>query len=70
MRLIWYCVSIVTIFLVLINHPKVKGLQNLGSQINLLNYTRRTQRTLQFIIALNVFLFLFFTVLSISSLYN
>nr|YP_010904293.1 Preprotein translocase SecG subunit [Catenella fusiformis]WCH57544.1 Preprotein translocase SecG subunit [Catenella fusiformis] len=70
MRLIWYLVAMITVFLILVNHPKVNNLKNLGSQINILNSTRRTQQSLQFIIALNVFMFLFLTVLSVLFLYT
>lgn len=66
MRLIRYLVGLTTVFLILVNHPKMNSLKSLGSQINILSSTRRTQQSLQFIIALSVVIFLFVTILSVS----
>nr|YP_009774063.1 preprotein translocase subunit G [Caulacanthus okamurae]QIZ74680.1 preprotein translocase subunit G [Caulacanthus okamurae] len=68
-RLIWYLISITTICLILINNPKGSNLSSFGNRSSFISSTRSTQQTLQFIIAFNIFLFLFITILSVLFLY-
>nr|YP_010902897.1 Preprotein translocase SecG subunit [Hypnea flava]WCH54951.1 Preprotein translocase SecG subunit [Hypnea flava] len=65
MKFIWYLVSIVIICLVLINNPKANNLNNFGQQSNTLSFTRSTQQSLNWIIALNVVLFFLFTIFAL-----
>nr|YP_010502450.1 putative protein-export membrane protein secG [Grateloupia turuturu]QHD45320.1 putative protein-export membrane protein secG [Grateloupia turuturu]UXC96863.1 putative protein-export membrane protein secG [Grateloupia turuturu] len=62
MKLIWYTNIIFTIFLILINSPKTTSLGDFGSQKQVLNITRGTQKKLQIITVLNICIFFMFTV--------
>nr|YP_010902499.1 Preprotein translocase SecG subunit [Hypnea nidifica]WCH54354.1 Preprotein translocase SecG subunit [Hypnea nidifica] len=62
MRLIWYIVSIVIICLVLINNPKANNFNNFGQQSNTFSFTRSTQQSLNWIIAINILLFFLLTI--------
>lgn len=65
MKCIWYLVSIVIICLVLISNPKANNLTNFGQQSNSFNFTRSTQQSLNWIIAINVLLFFLFTIVAL-----
>nr|YP_010726379.1 Preprotein translocase SecG subunit [Hypnea brasiliensis]WCH55350.1 Preprotein translocase SecG subunit [Hypnea brasiliensis]WDY84854.1 Preprotein translocase SecG subunit [Hypnea brasiliensis] len=65
MKFIWYLVSIVIICLVLINNPKANNLNNFGQQANTFSFTRSTQQSLNWIIAINVILFFLFTIFAL-----
>nr|WCH54752.1 Preprotein translocase SecG subunit [Hypnea edeniana] len=65
MRFIWYLVSIIIICLVLINNPKANNLNNFGQQSNTFSFTRSTQQSLNWIIAINVILFFLFTIFAL-----
>uniref|UniRef100_UPI0030035F42 Preprotein translocase SecG subunit n=1 Tax=Anunuuluaehu liula TaxID=3049639 RepID=UPI0030035F42 len=62
MKLIWYLVSLINIFLILINHPKATNLGSFGNQVSILNATRSTQKTLHSLIALNIVAFFLLTI--------
>ncbi len=65
MKFLWYITSILTIFLILINNPKMSGTSNLGNQNNLINLTSNNQSFLQKSIIVNILIFLLLTIFSI-----
>nr|YP_009243838.1 preprotein translocase subunit G [Sporolithon durum]AMK96080.1 preprotein translocase subunit G [Sporolithon durum] len=68
MKSIWYLSSLIIIMLILIDNPKAKGLDGLGSQSQLFSYTRSTRKKLQTIIIFSILIFLLFTILFASNL--
>lgn len=62
MKLIWYIVSILVIFLILLNNPQAGGMLSFSSQAKLLNATRSNQRGLQFLIVSTIVIFFLLTI--------
>lgn len=62
MKLIWYLISVLLIFLILISNPKSTNLGGFSGEGNIVSTTRSSQRTVQILIALNILLFLLLTI--------
>ena len=62
MKLIWYLISVLLIFLILISNPKSTNLGGFSGEGNIVSTTRSSQRTLQILIAFNILLFLLLTI--------
>lgn len=60
MKLIWYLSSVITILLILFSNPKATGF---GSQVQLFNYTKSTQKNLQLVTAMSSLIFLLMTII-------
>nr|YP_009237780.1 hypothetical protein [Gracilariopsis lemaneiformis]YP_009294614.1 hypothetical protein Gch_015 [Gracilariopsis chorda]AJO68455.1 hypothetical protein [Gracilariopsis lemaneiformis]AML79957.1 hypothetical protein [Gracilariopsis lemaneiformis]AOM66874.1 hypothetical protein Gch_015 [Gracilariopsis chorda]UAD88865.1 Preprotein translocase SecG subunit [Gracilariopsis chorda] len=65
MKVLWYIVGNFTILLILINNPKLTNLSGFRIQATGLNFTRSTQKNLQIITIISIFLFLLLTVINI-----
>lgn len=62
MKIFWYLISVLTIFLVLLNNPKSNGLGGFGNSQAVFNLTSSSQKKLQFVTFLSVFTFLILTI--------
>nr|YP_009293813.1 preprotein translocase subunit G [Ahnfeltia plicata]AOM65501.1 preprotein translocase subunit G [Ahnfeltia plicata]UAT97275.1 preprotein translocase subunit G [Ahnfeltia plicata]UAT97480.1 preprotein translocase subunit G [Ahnfeltia plicata] len=67
-KLVWYLVSLIAIFLILINNPKAAGLGNLSSQGKIFNSTRSTEKKLQILTIGTVVIFFIFTIILASNI--
>ena len=62
MKFIWYIVSALVIFLILLSHPQASNLGTFGNQAKILNSTRSTQQGTQLLITLSIAIFFLFTI--------
>ena len=62
MKVIWYLVSFLTIFLVLLNDPKSTDLGGFGSSQQMFSMTRESQNKLQVITVVSIFIFFLLTI--------
>ncbi|KAI0556380.1 Protein-export membrane protein SecG (chloroplast) [Gracilaria domingensis] len=67
MKGLWYLIGVLTMVLILINNPKFTSLGGFSSKSSGLNITRSTQKNLQIIIIINIFLFLAWTIVYVFS---
>nr|YP_009500259.1 hypothetical protein [Gracilariopsis heteroclada]AXE43421.1 hypothetical protein [Gracilariopsis heteroclada] len=65
MKVLWYIAGNFTILLILINNPKWTNLSGFRGQTTSLNFTRSTQKNLQLITIISIFLFLLLTIINI-----
>lgn len=64
-KIFWYLVSVITILLIIINHPNNNNMNGLMNQISLSNFSG-SQKILNKLIVVNVLLFFILTVLSVN----
>ena len=62
MKLIWYISAIFVIFSILLNNPQKSNIGNFGNNTQFLTPTRSTQKGLQLLISLNIFIFFVLTI--------
>lgn len=66
MKILWYIVSIITLVLILANNPKSNGFGNFGNPLQLVNYTRSTQKSMQILTVFSISIFLLSTILMVA----
>lgn len=66
MKILWYIVSIITLLLILVSNPKSNGFGNFSNSLQLVNYTRSTQKNMQILTIFSISVFLLSTILIVA----
>nr|YP_009293611.1 preprotein translocase subunit G [Rhodymenia pseudopalmata]AOM64293.1 preprotein translocase subunit G [Rhodymenia pseudopalmata] len=62
MKLIWYLISFLTVFLILLNNPKATDLGSFGGNQKVLSLTRGSQKKMQILTVITASIFFILTV--------
>lgn len=66
MKILWYIVSMTTLVLILVNNPKSNSFGNFSNPLQLVNYTRSTQKSMQILTIFSLSIFLLSTILIVA----